>query len=115
MAQVKSINAVTLHTVDMAASVGFYAHLGFTVTFGGETASFTTMSSGDCHVNLTTEGVTCSWGRVIFHVDDVDGLYERAVAAGLQPDASPSDAPWAERYFPIHDPSGHDLSFAKRL
>ena len=115
MARVESINAVTLHTVDMAASVTFYTALGFTISFGGEEAPFTTMSSGGCHVNLTAEGATCAWGRVIFHVDDVDELYERATAAGLQPDAPPADASWGERYFPIRDPSGNDLSFATRL
>ncbi|MGB1821606.1 MAG: VOC family protein, partial [Acidimicrobiales bacterium] len=55
------------------------------------------------------------WGRVIFHVDDVDEFYKRAIAAGLSPTAEPKDAPWGERFFPISDPSGHDLSFAKRI
>jgi len=55
------------------------------------------------------------WGRVVFHVDDVDEFYKRAITAGLSPAAEPKDAPWGERFFPISDPSGHDLSFAKRI
>ena len=37
-----SINAVTLVTADMAASVAFYTALGFGVSAGGADAAFTT-------------------------------------------------------------------------
>ena len=37
----------------------------------------------------------------------------RAIENGLQPDTSPRDAPWGERYFHITDPDGHELSFAR--
>ena len=53
--------------------------------------------------------------EVIFHVDDVDNLHRRLVAAGFQPGTEPADASWGERYFAIHDPGGHDLSFARPL
>jgi uncharacterized glyoxalase superfamily protein PhnB len=33
---------------------------------------------------------------------------------GFHPD-SPKDASWGERYFPIRDPDGHELSFARRF
>jgi uncharacterized glyoxalase superfamily protein PhnB len=52
---------------------------------------------------------------VIFHVDDVDAVYRRAVAAGLTPDSRPANAAWGERYFHLTDPDGHELSFAKPL
>lgn len=115
MGHIQSINAVTLHAAEMAKSVEFYSQLGFDISFGGPGSDFTTMSAGSCHVNLTTSGEACNWGRVIFHVDDVDALYQRAIDGGLKPDLAPSDAPWGERYFPIHDPAGHDLSFARPL
>ena len=53
-------------------------------------------------------------GRVIFHVDDVDEFYKRAIAAGL-PAAEPKDAPGVKETRAHSDPSGHDLSFAKRI
>ena len=115
MTSIRRIDAVTLSTHDMAASVAFYTALGFAVSFGGPDSDFTTMSVPGCHVNLTTDGGVCPWGRVVFHVDDVDSLHARAVAAGLRPDAPPADASWGERFFPIHDPAGHDLSFARPL
>ena len=46
---------------------------------------------------------------------DVDAVYERALAAGLQPSTHPRDAEWGERYFHIFDPDGHEISFAKPL
>jgi len=54
-------------------------------------------------------------GRNIFYVSDVDQMYELALSEGLQPEFSPRDAPWGERYFHIRDPAGNELSFAKRL
>ena len=52
---------------------------------------------------------------MIFHVDDVDAMYRRALQAGLAPHAAPADAPWGERYFHLTDPDGHEVSLAKPL
>jgi uncharacterized glyoxalase superfamily protein PhnB len=42
-------------------------------------------------------------------------MYQRAWAAGLQSSTEPRDAEWAERYFHLTDPDGHELSFARPL
>jgi uncharacterized glyoxalase superfamily protein PhnB len=41
--------------------------------------------------------------------------YRRVLTAGLDPETSLPDAPRGERYFHIHDPDGHELSFARPL
>jgi catechol 2,3-dioxygenase-like lactoylglutathione lyase family enzyme len=114
---VEAISAVTLAVSDMAASCAFYASLGFATVHGGPDAPFTTLRAGAGFVNLQLDPehapVPRIWGRVIFWVDDVDAMHARAVAAGLQPDAEPADAPWGERYFHLRDPDGHELSFAR--
>lgn len=113
-----AINAVTLRTGDMAACIAFYRALGMEITFGGPAARFTTLSAGNCHVNLSAALVVSAEpfpGRVIFHVDDVDALYARICGAGYTPETAPEDAPWGERFFHIRDPSGHELSFARPL
>ena len=114
-----SISAVTLATHDMARALAFYETLGFALRYGGATASFSSLDAGSAYLNLIAEGTAGRswswWGRVIFHVADVDALHERAVARGLRPDAAPADASWGERYFHITDPDGHELSFAKPL
>ena len=115
---IESLSAITLGVRDMARSVPFYRALGFALRYGGETAAFTSFAAGDSYLNLVViapETGISWWGRVIFHVRNVDELYQRALAAGLRPDGAPTDASWGERYFHISDPDGHELSFAKRL
>src|SRR5262249_27503239 len=112
------ISAVTLATQDMARAVRFYQALGFALRHGGASASFSSLHAGTGFLNLIAQPAGRSrswWGRVIFHVDEVDALYRRALAAGLRLEAPPRDAPWGERYFHLTDPDGHELSFARPL
>ena len=114
-----SISAVTLATHDMARALAFYEALGFALRYGGAHASFSSLDAGNACLNLIAEGTAARtwswWGRVIFHVADVDAFHRHALAQGLRPDAAPADATWGERYFHITDPDGHELSFATRL
>jgi catechol 2,3-dioxygenase-like lactoylglutathione lyase family enzyme len=113
------ISAVTLATHDMARAVRFYRALGFSLCYGGEQATFTSLRAGGTScLNLIAQPEQRRWswwGRVIFHVTDVDALYEQALALGLRPEAAPCDAPWGERFFHLIDPDGHEISFAQPL
>jgi len=98
--------------------VTFYRALGFRLAYGGEAAGFSSFRAGRSYLNLIavpSETALHWWGRAIFYVSDVDAFYARALAAGLQPETAPADAPWRERYFHILDPDGHELSFAVPL
>jgi catechol 2,3-dioxygenase-like lactoylglutathione lyase family enzyme len=116
---IESINAVTLAVATMSTSVGFYRSLGFEIVAGGDDAAFTTFAVGSGFLNLQLDPahapLPAIWGRVIFFVDDVDAMHARARAAGLHPVTTPTDAAWGERYFHLHDPDGHELSFARPL
>jgi catechol 2,3-dioxygenase-like lactoylglutathione lyase family enzyme len=117
-ASVEAISALTLATHDMARAVHFYQQMGFALRYGGPAASFSSFSAGNACLNLIAAGAEQSWswwGRVIFHVPDVDALYGQALACGFSPDAPPADATWGERYFHLTDPDGHELSFARPL
>ncbi len=112
----ESLSAVTLGVTDMGASCAFYDALGFETVHGGPGTPFTSYAVGDGFLNLQLVPRTeVGWGRFIVHVDDVDAMHERALAAGLRPSMPPSDAPWGERYFHIDDPDGHEVSFARPL
>lgn len=114
----ESIDAVTLATHDMARSVGFYESLGFELRHGGPESEFTSFQAGDEFLNLIlqpSDREWAWWGRVIFHVTNVDAMYRRVVAKGHEPEAPPRDAEWGERYFHLLDPDGHELSFATPL
>ena len=105
---ITSISAITLGTHDMASAL----------RYGGESAAFSSFSAGNACLNLIAESPERRWswwGRVIFHVPDVDALYRQALQHGLSPDAAPCDASWGERFFHITDPDGHELSFATPL
>lgn len=119
MSPIESISAITLAVSDMARSVAFYRALGFTPFAGDERSAFTTFRAGPGFINLQRDlehsPMPAIWGRVIFWVDDVDAVHRRAVAAGYSPEMEPTDAQWGERYFHIHDPDGHELSFARPL
>jgi catechol 2,3-dioxygenase-like lactoylglutathione lyase family enzyme len=116
----ESLNAVTLVTHDMVASVAFYEAVGLEVAFGGPAAPFTTMRIGARDfLNLQLDGEwrppSRVWGRFIVWVDDVDAVYRRLLERGIVADLEPSDAPWGERYFHVRDPAGHELSVARPL
>lgn len=116
--RIESINAVTLATHDMARAVAFYESLGFPVLYGGGGAAFTSYRLGATHLNLIAVPADTAigwWGRLIFHVSDVDAVHARALERGLRPDFAPRDAEWGERYFHLRDPDGHELSFARPL
>ena len=114
---VESLSAVTLATGCMPKAVRFYEALGFSVKFGGPDAHFTSFSLANTALNLIEDGKGLHdwWGRVIFYVNDVDGMYRKAVAAGLEPLTEPRDGEWGERYFHILDPDGHELSLARPI
>ena len=115
---IRAISAITLATHDMARAVRFYRSLGFAIHYGGEEAEFTSFVAGGGYLNLIAVAADRTWswwGRVIFHVADVDVLHDRAVTAGFRPAAPPRDAEWGERYFHLTDPDGHELSFARPL
>ena len=115
---IESISAITLATHDMGRSVRFYRALGFGLHYGGEDAEFTSFKVGTSYLNIcgaSPERTLSWWGRVIFHVSDVDAVYERAVSNGLSPQFPPRDASWGERYLHLTDPDGHELSFARPL
>ena len=115
---IESISAITLATQEMVSAVRFFTSLGFESLHGGEASSFTSFRAGPGYLNVIAQGEEKRWswwGRVIFYVDDVDALYQRALAAGHQPSTKPRDAEWGERYFHLTDPDGHELSFARPL
>ncbi len=115
---IEAISAVTLGTHDMGRAIRFYQSLGFKMLYGGGDAPLSSFAVGTGFLNLIAQPTDARWswwGRVIFHVSDVDAFYARALKLGLKPSREPRDAEWGERYFHLIDPDGHELSFAKPL
>jgi uncharacterized glyoxalase superfamily protein PhnB len=53
--------------------------------------------------------------KLHLYVDDVDDLYERAVAAGATVEMPLQDCFWGDRYAIVRDPFGHRWSMATRI
>lgn len=114
---VEKVSAVTLRVTNMQTSVRFYKNvLGLEIICGGEGSSFTSLriAEGTPILNLEEGEPTIRWGRLIFHVSDVDHFWAHLSKNGFRPDV-PQDASWGERYFHLCDPDGHELSFARPI
>lgn len=113
---VESISAITIRVRDMRRSVRFYRDLlGLRLDYGGEESSFSTLNTrGDrpSTLNLERGEPEVDWGRIIFHVRDVDGFWAYLDEQGIVAHR-PENASWGERYFHLRDPDGHELSIAE--
>ena len=116
--KIEKISAITLRVLNMKISVQFYRNvLGMELLYGGERASFSSLRANDLAsaiLNLEQGDSASHWGRLIFHVADVDAVWADLKEKGFDPEI-PRDASWGERYFHILDPDGHELSFARPL
>ena len=98
LSMVEKISAVTLRVANMEASVRFYKDvLGLEIIYGGEGSYFTSLRTkdGDTILNLEHGNAGIQWGRLIFHVSDVDRFWAYLMEKGFHP----HDASWGESYF----------------
>jgi catechol 2,3-dioxygenase-like lactoylglutathione lyase family enzyme len=130
--KVYKISAITLSIKNMEKSCKFYSGIpGFKIIYGRSNYdTFTTFKIGEditMYLNLelrTKNNITIrhvenrtNFGRIIFHTQDVDGLYSRfkndvSLSELVSFENEPTDALWGERFFHIRDPDGYQLSFA---
>lgn len=123
--KVYRISAVTLKVRDMGKSCDFYSRIpGFRLVYGGATDTFTTFevegSKVYLNLELANDATKQDFGRIIFHTEDVDGLYrymknDKAISGAVTFETEPADAPWGERFFHVREPDGYQLSFARPL
>lgn len=117
-AQLERISAITLRVKDMDASLRFYCGLlGMQLIYGGANSPLSSLRTRELDspiLNLEHGKTTRGWGRMIFHVSDVDEFWRYLESHGFHP-KPPQDAAWGERYFHVCDPDGHELSLARPL
>ena len=100
---IEKISAITLHVSNMEASVQFYRDLlGLELLYGGERSSFSSLRAGDSGsaiLILKYGHVVPRWGRIIFHVADVDAFWSHLRGNGFDPEI-PRDASLGRTLFP---------------
>jgi len=125
----------------MDRSSRFYSQIpGFSLVYGGSFndifSTYEIGESNDSKIYLNLELISPTngrnnqidhattsrkhFGRIIFHTDNVDKLYDyfknnESISAEVIFENAPTDAPWGERYFHIREPDGYQLSFATAL
>ncbi len=117
-ASIEKVSAITLKVAHLEASVRFYREvLGMELLYSGANPGFSSLRIPGTEfpiINLQQGRTAVRWGRMIFHVADVDAFWTHLKEKGFEPD-SPENGSWGERYFHMHDPDGHELSFARPL
>jgi catechol 2,3-dioxygenase-like lactoylglutathione lyase family enzyme len=106
--KVQRISAVTFRVADMSESVRFYRDvLGMEIIYGGEGEFFSSLRTEDAPypiLNLEHGEPATRWGRLIFHLADVDAFWAYLRGEGFHPE-NPRDASWGEPYFHMSDPA----------
>ncbi|MDH3279481.1 MAG: VOC family protein [Nitrosopumilus sp.] len=113
------ISAVTFFVKNMDLAVKFYSNIpGFEIVYGNSKTPFVTFKIEDQFLNLEyNQNGTCDFGRIIFHVNDVDKTYNHLKQSPFSDsiETIPTDASWGERFFYIRDPDNHQIAIAKPL
>jgi catechol 2,3-dioxygenase-like lactoylglutathione lyase family enzyme len=112
--------AVTIFSEDLAAMREFYERVfELPCVFGGDTSAV--YKFGDTMINIIDIGGapeliapapvagpgTGARSMFTVQVDDVDALYEKLVAKGVEFLNGPMDRPWGPRTAAFADPAGH--------
>ena len=110
---------------DLARSIAFYTGvLDFELEDPDDTSPVINVLHGDAELQLSTMSGDGMFGCAInVHVDDVDGLFARYVARGLDPTRhagspvhqGPTDQTWGWREFYVTDPDGNTLRFRRPI
>jgi catechol 2,3-dioxygenase-like lactoylglutathione lyase family enzyme len=94
---IEKISAITFRVSNMKAAVQFYRNLLWHgAAYGGEQASFSSLRANNSEsaiLNLEQGDTVSRWGRLIFHVRDVDAFWTHLKERGFHPEI-PRDSSW---------------------
>ncbi len=124
-----SLNAIGIHTSDMAKSIRFYRLVGLDVPETPDEGHVDAFLPNGVRFMLDTDEVMRSfrpdWERVTGNQAslalecsspaEVDEIYARVVAAGFSGEKEPWDAFWGQRYAQLADPDGVPVSLYAAL
>ena len=100
---------------DLAATHRFYVEqLGLEALMGGPDQGYMRLGGGGgFHIGFEAipSAATPTRGiEIVLRVDDVDVVYGRLVAAGVEVDGPPVDQEWGARHIWLQDPTGYRVS-----
>ena len=102
-----SMEGLTLRVKDVERSLAFYKMIPGVEEIEHRPGEFALLSVGKGLLGLLKYGAT----HVEFGTSNVDGLYQHLKEVGFPLESKPSQKPWGEYTFTVHDPDGHVLEF----
>ena len=102
-----SMEGMTLRVADVERSLAFYQMIPGIEVVVHRSGEFALLSIGKGLLGLLKYGAT----HIEFGTANVDGLYQHLKETGFPVESAPSQKPWGEYTFTIHDPDGHVLEF----
>jgi len=102
-----SMEGMTLRVANVERSLAFYQMIPGIEVVVHRSGEFALLSIGKGLLGLLKYGAT----HIEFGTADVDGLYQHLKEAGFPVEGVPSQKPWGEYTFTVHDPDGHVLEF----
>ncbi|MGK2320091.1 VOC family protein [Gordonia rhizosphera] len=121
-----TLNALSIVTGDMAASIDFYKRCGLVFPAGAEQEAHAESRAGDLRIMFDTRAVvesfTPGWSapvgghRMALAFEcaspaDVDRTHNALMDAGYRSRHAPFDAPWGQRYAVVADPDDNPVDF----
>ncbi|MCW5876222.1 MAG: VOC family protein [Anaerolineales bacterium] len=119
---ISGLHHLVLFCADTERSRQFYEALGFSYLRGYDGMHWFSLGDAELMLHPADPGQKSGLPAIHFATPDVDALFARARAAGLQPvdHQNPSAAmtepvvrPWGDREFELLDPDGHVLAFTQ--
>lgn len=119
---ISGLHHLVLFCADTERSRQFYESLGFTYLRGYEGMHWFALGGAELMLHPAQPDKRSGAPAIHFATTDVDALFARAVAAGLQPldhqnpgqpVEGPVVRPWGDREFELLDPDEHSLAFTQ--
>ena len=125
---VQGIDNIGICVTDLERSVAFYTKLGFKEAYRNDRGVMMTAGAAQLFLFATRRVEPPAAGRelglfgnppgldhISLAVMDVDALYARLRAGGVEVAGPPEDQPWGARMVGLKDPDGNNLYLVQRL
>ena len=124
--KIKSVSGFACYVKNLKKTAKFYETLGFevrkqetdhiTVYSNWFWIDFLSMDKAERPGYGNTADLENKGNGILIYlsVDDVDEFYKELQSNGLKPKTQPSNQPWGNREFILHDPDGYKLVIFKR-
>ncbi|MHA2620338.1 MAG: VOC family protein [bacterium JZ-2024 1] len=129
MPEIRGVRQISLVVDNFFESVTFYRDkLGFFENWSDDLSETASLSAGSTEIYFASRSQAPDTAKplgsgitITFLVEDLDGLFRKAVSSGLSPVGSrgqalntPENRPNAERAFWLKDPSGYSICFLEK-